>query len=191
MSATQTTKEWHEEIEYQEHVLSALLYFSTTCSDSIRLPTIKKLVHKEIADAIIEYATGNKKRELLYDEDGGLEHYTWLNYEKQMKNAARKLPGGLEKTFAELLEAKYDRDEMGDGAWDSLFNMYFTSPWLGICGIHFTSTYSLSMEFVRKVQKKILPGLPKEEVAALEELGKLMRRHIDFDLKYVKSNYYW
>jgi|SRR3989344_527462 len=186
---TQTFQEEYKEMQYQQQILSAVLYFSTTCSDSIKLPTIDELVRGEIIDAIAEYKTGNKQpHELLRGED--LEHYVWLRSKKTTLEK-RKLPDKLENAFAELLKSTYERDDWGNGGWHSWFKMYFKSPWLGICGTPFVSTYSLSMELVRKVQKDILPALPKEEVAALEELGKIMRRYADMDLKLIAKTYYW
>ncbi|MBI2040534.1 MAG: hypothetical protein HYT16_00345 [DPANN group archaeon] len=190
METTQTFQERSKEMDYERGILSAVLYFSTTCSDSIKLPTIDELVRGEIVDAIAEYTTGHKQHHKLWRGED-LEHRMWLRGEEQTAPVKRKLPDKLENAFAKLLESTYERDEMGDGGWHSWFKMYFKSPVFGICGTPFISTYSLSMELVRKVQKEILPNLPKEEVAALEELGRIMRKYVDMDLKHIAKSYCW
>ena len=61
----------------------------------------------------------------------------------------------------------------------------------GICEASMRSTYSLSQETILEVQKKILPSLPEQERAAVEELGKIMRKYANRDLEYIAKTYCW
>ena len=123
-------RNFHEEYEYCRGILKAIFYFSTTVNDSIRLPTIKELVHKELVGAIVEYVTEKESKflsegmmlphgtdkagKIIYNwhHDADLEDHMWDHLQKQIKNAKQRLPKRIEQILIPSLEPHYERDEM-------------------------------------------------------------------------------
>ena len=179
-----------EEARYELNIVKTMLYFSTR-DESIELPTIEELVHSEIIHAVVDYETG---KESIYQPPRGdykLEKEMWEYFKREVPQNGR-LPLKIHNALTHILEATWERDCIGDGEYDSLFNTIFKGGFGGgICEVITHSTFSLPQILIQKVEKEILPPLPCEEKTVLETIGKNMRKYIDRDLDYIRKTYHW
>ncbi len=164
---------------FQEWIFSAIFYFAA--KDGAEIPTTEKYVLAEFAEAVLEYS--GKRCDIVVDKFG----WEKIVNDKisSILSADEKIPKELKKILSEIIVFKSCVNQ-GNGnhpLFCDLFRANFNGnrSWI---------TFSLPASFKRKVRQEIFPVLigDKEILSHCEAIGKIFKRKIDRDAKYIKKH---
>lgn len=164
---------------FQDWVFCAIFYYAG--KDGIEIPTTEKYVLAEFTEAILEYF--GKKCDIVVDKSGWEKR---VNDEiLSVLNADEKIPKELKKILSEIVLFKscINPNNGNQPLFYDLFKMNFNGnrSWV---------TFSLPASFKRRVRQEIFPVLikDKEILSHCEAIGKIFKRKIDRDAKYIRKH---
>ncbi len=191
MEDRKSLKELKEKSEIRRIVLETLLYYATEKGEKV-LPTMGEFVLSEVSSAVIEYLT-EKECNFAYRRYGNDNLWEWLSgnnklIERVVRDFGGKLNADLQKTLMSLIRVSFDHD----GAGDRVYFCWLTALYKRcICDCRIKSTFSLSVEFIRKVENKTIPLLDEETIKHCQAIAKIMKKYINRDIEFIKKTYYW
>lgn len=182
--------------DFQRHVLEVLIYFASERGRN-RLPTIEEFILSEVVAATIEYLTGAEYCFTYHRLEDGREYFTvadgweWKTNKAMAEALDRfgdKLNPVLSETLKELTKLEFHYDAMGGKGHDSWLYTWYKHR---ICHILMVSTFSLSVEFVEKVKKEVIPLLDAETLQYCKAIATIMKKYIRQDVELIKRRYRW
>lgn len=186
------SKEFFEKMEFNRSILEVIIYFASKKGEKV-LPTIHEFILSEIVAATIEYVTGEEQISTFNRSSFG--EVPDLDWEWKTNEAMEttRLAGGrplnpiLGAALKELTFLRHTTDAMGDGGWGS--DLYL--DWQLICPVIMRSTFSLSVAFVGKVKKEVIPKIDAKTIRQCRSIAELMKRKIDDDVALIGRRYHW
>lgn len=182
-----------EKRDFQRGVLELILYASITEKDC-ELPTTREFILSELVSAASEYITGEEIDGLGYERTARLDYPKfertvlgfWKKITEDFKNKIHPL---LLESIIELITPVWSSNAWGDGANDTELYDHFTKDFNPICGPRVEKVFSLQLETIRRVERKVLPGLSESVAEECKRIGQIMRKYINRDLEYIRKRY--
>lgn len=181
------SKEDREKYKFRKNILEALLYCSISGNKFI-FPAIERFIFSEVIKGTLEYVTGKKSN--FEPKSDRYEDIMYERFQKKLKKGL--LEPEMEEALLKLLKPHWESDQWGDGEYETELYSQFTGGGLGgICKVIMQSTFSLDQSVIYHVKTNVLPSLSEPIKKEVNGIGKLMRKYIEQDLKYIKQRYRW
>lgn len=138
------------------------------------------------------YRVGKDRKKYYSTKSDNFEPNMWDYFKQKIEKNNHKLNPIIKDGLFKLLEPNWSADELGDGSYHTEFYRHFKGfCGGGICPVIMQSTFSLPQEVINHIQKEALPSFSKPINEQVNKIGKLMRKYIERDLKYIKQTHSW
>lgn len=182
-------------LEKAGNILEAVIYFASN-KGKMRLPTIEEFVLSELVTSTGEYLSGRKDFSGYFRrrENGKhcLHNDNWqIKMSQFVEDLFSKFGGKLPREFSEALKQLVTLEHQyshGEKWWDCLLYDFYKDQTK--CN-PMISTFSLSVEFVDRVESNILFLLTQEEIEHIKAIASCMERYVEEDLEFIKKQYHW
>ena len=179
-----------EDMEYDRDILQALLYYSTT-EDDFMLPTIEEFILSEVVNGTLEHL-GRDAGKVRYQDFRGdrnsFEKGIWDYFEKESVLSDKYIDPGVIASISRMVSYHIVYPDGPDGPYPKA-GLYSTFKSVLPSGAGMSSTFSLPQGVIYHVRKEVIPFLSDAARVDVEAIGKIMRKHINEDLRYIREKY--
>ncbi len=177
-------KKWND-FRFRENVLKSILVSSME-EDKLWFPTSPRFILSELVNSTIEHVKGDagkvKYQDLrLYDDNFEIE--IWKYFEGEMEQKSRFLEPKIEESITKMVRFFWEDGYDGSFLKTELYSHFDEN----ICPLIMDSTFSLPYNIVWDTQNRIIPSFTIKERRDIQEIGKIMRKYIETDLKLIRG----